>query len=370
MANYHQNFTFDTFIKAIDTDLITQYFADKGLTVPQGGSINKPDDVRKLIAGCDQGKRWAINEELRRVNDLAVRQIDRVKEVMKDHKIDYVDGEKPITTSLRVYFCKDRDAFDKLYDFYLYDIYSERLYYYRFDHKQYKFSEKGLDARVDKFQAEMGEYFLKAGKGDDCVIRHGKDGDEHFFIIMRGNGMKMDYEFSNKRVQLLAFEQAKQELVVFNPKTGTISVTSGIRKFDYKKKYVESFGVNILGLKEVPEMTFKEELVKIDPLKNEAFYKPTKEIERITVSQAVLTRKGKVFATIDVKSKDVMASLNQMKFKLEYYGIKSMLLKFKLYNIKTEVPVEIIPPEHTDIKHREGCEIIKKYLRDKGVLLV
>lgn len=370
MANYHQRFTFDTFIKAIDTDLITQYFTDKGISVPKSASVNNPDDVRKLIASCDEGKRLVINEELRRANDLAVRQIERVMEVVKKHEINYVEGEKPVTTALRIYFCKNRDAFDELYDFYLYDIFSERLYYYRFNQKQYEFSEKGLAAKVEKFQAEMAEHFRKEGKGDDCVIRQGQDGDEHFFIIMRGNGLKMDYEFAEKKVRMLTFQQAKQELVVFNPKTGTISVTSGIRKIEDKKKYVESFGINILGLKEVPEVTFKEELVKSDPLKDDKFYQPTKEIEKITVRQAVLLRKGKVFTTIDVKSKDVMASLSQMKFKLEYYDIKSMVIYFKLYNVKSEIPVEIVPPEHTEIKHRDGCEIIKKYLRDKGVLLV
>jgi hypothetical protein len=169
---------------------------------------------------------------------------------------------------------------------------------------------------------------------------------------------------------MLTFFQAKQELVVFNPKTGTISVTSGIRKMGDKKKYVESFGRNILGLSEVPELTFQEELVKADPLKEKSFYQPTKEIEKIIVKQAVLLRKGKVFTTITVKSDDVMASLEQMKFKLEYYDIKSMALRFKIHNIKKEVPVEIIPPEHTEIKHREGSEIIKKYLQEKGVLLV
>ncbi|MCK9555034.1 hypothetical protein M0R36_04355 [bacterium] len=370
MANYHQRFTFDSFIKAIDSDLLAQYFSAQRIAVPDGVSINDPEVVRKLIASCDQGKRLIINEELRRTNDLAVRQMERVMEVISEYEIKYVEDEKPITTCLRTYFCKDRDVFDKLYDYYLYDIYSERLYYYRFDKEQYKFSEKNLDAKVDKFQSEMAEHFKKDGKGDDCVIRRGKDGDEHFFIIMRGNGIKTDYEFSEKKVRMLTFHQAKQELVIFNPKTGTISVTSGIRKMGDKKKYVESFGVNILGLSEVPELTFQEELVKTDPLKDESFYQPTKDIEKITVRQAVLLRKGKVFTTITVKSNDVLESFNQMHLKLEYYDIKSMALRFKLYNVAKEIPVEIIPPEHTEIKHREGDEIIKKYLKEKGVLLV
>lgn len=370
MSNYHQRFTFDSFIKAIDADLINRYFTEKSITIPAGVSVNNPDEARKLIAGCDRGKQLVIDEELRRVNDLAVKQAEKVMEVINEYEIEYVEGEKPITTCLRVYFCDDKDAFDELYDFYLYGLYSERLYYYRFDQGQYEFSEEGLDTKVEKFQEEMAEHFKNDGKGDDCVIRTGKDGDEHFFIIMRGNGMKMDYEFAEKKVRMLSFHQAKQELVVFNPKTGTISVTSGIRKMDDKKKYVESFGVNILGLSEVPEMTFKEELVKADPLKEDSFYQPTTEIEKITVKQAVLLRRGQVFTTITVKSDDVMASLNQMRFKLEYYVIKSMALRFKLHNIKKEIPVEIIPPEHTEIKHREGSEIIKKYLQDKGVLLV
>ncbi len=369
MANYHQQFSFDRFIKTVDAGLISQYFSDKRISIPTGVNVNNPDEVRKIIDGCDQGKRLVINEEIRRINDLAMRQMEKVMEIIKKYDIKYVEGERPATTAIRVYFCKNQDAFDDLYDFYLFDIYSERMYYYRFDGTKYKFTEKDLDSKVDAFQAEMVAHFQKEGKGDDCIIRKGKEGDEHFFIIMRGDCMKTDYEFQNKKVLPLTFRQAKQEMIVFNPSTGTVSVTSGIRKFADKKKYVESFGINILGLKEVPEMTFKDALVKSEPLKDPAFYQPTKEIEKITVTQATLLRKGKIMTTLQIKSEDVMGSFDQMKFKLEYYDILSMVLRFKLYNVKKEIPVEISPPEHTDIKHREGSEIIKKYLQDKGVLL-
>jgi len=323
MANYHQHFGFDRFIKTADAGLLTQYFSDKQLAVPAGVSINDPDEIRKILESCDQGKRLVVNEELRRINDLAMRQMEKVMEIIKKYDIKFVDGEKPATTAMRVYFCKNQDAFDELYDFYLYDIFSERMYYYRFDGKQYKFTEKDLDGRVDAFQAEMEAHFQKDGKGDDCIIRRGKEGDEHFFIVMRGDCMKTDYEFQNKKVLPLTFRQAKQEMIVFNPNTGTISVTSGIRKFADKKKYVESFGVNILGLKEVLEMTFKTSLVKSDPLKDPAFYQPTTEIEKITVTQALLLRRGKVMTTLLVKSDDVMASFDQMKFKLEYSILES-----------------------------------------------
>lgn len=369
MANYHQRFSFDRFIKTVDAGLFKQYLQSHQISPPPDTDLNDPDKIRKIIEGCDAGKRQVINEELQRINDLAMRQIEKVIEVIKKHNIEFLDGEKPATTSMRVYFCNDKDAFDELYDFYLFDIFSERMYYYRFDGKQYKFTEKDLEGRVDKFQAEMEAYFKTDGKGDDCIIRRGKEGDEHFFIIIRGDHMKTDYEFSKKKVLPLTYRQAKQEMIVFNSNTGVISVTSGIRKFDDKKKYVESFGVNILGLKEVPEMTFQEALVKVEPLKEDSFYQPTKEIEKITMAQAVLLRKGKVFTTLQVKSKDVIASFSQMRLKLKYYDIASVVIKFKLYSVNKEIPVEIIPPEHSDIKHRAGSEVIKKYLRDKKVLL-
>jgi hypothetical protein len=370
MANYHQRFGFDRFIKTVDTSLLKQYFEGHNISIPGEVDVNDPDQIRKLIDGCDGEKRNIVDEELYRINDLAIRQMENVMEVIKKYKINYVEGEKPATSSMRVYFCKDRDAFDELYDLYLFDIYSERLYYYRFDGTQYKFSEKDLDGKVDKFQAEMESHFKLNGKGDDCIIRKGKEGDEHFFIVIRGDCMKTDYEFLKKKIFPLTYRQAKQEMIVFNPTTGTISVTSGIRKFDDKKKYVESFGMNILGLTEIPELTFKEALVMAEPLKDEKFYQPTKEIEKITVTRAVLLRKGKVMTTLQVKSKDVVASFEQMRLKLEYYDILSIVLKFKLYDVKKEIPVEISPPEHTDIKHKAGSEIIKKFLREKGVLLV
>lgn len=221
MANYHQWFSFDRFIKTVGSALLKQYFEGHNVDVPVKVDINDPDEARQLIDGCDEEKRNIVNEELHRINDLAIRQIEKVMEVIKKYNIDYVEGEKPATSSMRVYFCKDRDAFDELYDYYLFDIYSERLYYYRFDGTQYKFSEKDLDGKVDKFQAEMESHFKLNGKGDDCIIRKGKEGDEHFFIVIRGDCMKTDYEFLKKKVLPLTYRQAKQGMIVFNPNIRT-----------------------------------------------------------------------------------------------------------------------------------------------------
>ncbi len=169
MANYHQRFSFDRFIKTVDTTLLTRYFTGHKVSIPAGIDVNDPTEAGKLIIGCPHDKQLLIDEELHRVNDLAMRQMEKVMEVIKKYNIDYVEGEKPATTSMRVYFCKNQDAFDELYDHYLYDIFSERMYYYQFDGKAYKFTEKNLDGRVDKFQKEIEDHFQKSGKGEDCI---------------------------------------------------------------------------------------------------------------------------------------------------------------------------------------------------------
>lgn len=378
MANYHQRFDFDRFIQTADRTLLTQFFTSRKVAIPAGVDVTDPDQARKLIADCPEDKNKQINEELRRVNDLAMRQMEKVLEVMKEHKISFLKGEKPASTVMRVFFCDDPDAFDKLYDLYLYDIHS-RMYYYQFDGKDYKFSEKSLNGNMEAFQKEVESYFDGCGKGDECIIRVGQDKEKskHFIIVLRGDTMKTDYEFLGKKsrtdrskMRALTYLQAKQEVIEFNPSTGVIGIASSIRKTDDKKNYIKSFGIKILGLKDVPDITFKKALVDSEPLKDLKFYEPTKDIEKITVTNAVLLRMGKVKTTIRVKSVDVIASFEQMRTKLQYYTILSMALKFKLHGIEKEIPVEITPPEVGCIKHAEGEEIIKKFLQAKKVMLV
>lgn len=378
MANYHQRFSFDKLIKTADASLLAQYFSNHKITIPSGVNVNDPDEARKLISGCTEDRQKRIIEELQRIYDLAIRQMDRVMEVIKEHKIKYVEGEKPATSVMRVFFCDDPDAFDKLYDLYLYDTHS-RMYFYQFDGEQFKFSEKSFNGNLEKFQSEVETYFEGCGKGKGCIIRNGQDNDsgKYFVIILRPDVMKTDYEFLEKKTKSdkssmrpLTYRQAKQEVIDFDPATGVIGVTSNIRKIDDKKKYVKSFGITILGLKDVPDITFKKALVDSEPLKDPAFYAPTKEIEKITVTNAVLLRRGKIITTMRIKSSDVIASFDQMKIKPQYYVILSMAMKFKLHGIEKEISVEITPPEVGCIKHSVGEEIIKKYLKAKKVMLV
>ncbi len=378
MANYHQRFSFDRFIQTADKTLLEQFFTSHKATISTGININDPDEARKLILSCPEDRQKRITEELHRINDLAIRQMEKIVEVMKEHKIEFVNGEKPATSAMRVFFCDDPDAFDKLYDLYLYDTHS-RMYYYQFDGKGYKFSETSLNGNVDAFRAEVESYFEGCGKGNHCIIRSGQDKekDKYFIIVLRGDTMKTDYEFLEKKsksdksnMRPLTYRQAKQEVIEFNPATGVIGIASSIRKLDDKKNYVKAFGIKILGMKDVPDITFKKALVDSEPLKDPKFYEPTKEIEKITVTNAVLLRRGKMNTTIRVKSVDVIASFEQMRTKLQYYVILSIALKFKLHGIEKEIPVEITPPEVGCIKHSEGEDIIKKFLRDKKVMLV
>ena len=315
-------------------------------------------------------RRSEIDEELHRIHDIAERQMERLLDICRRFDIKYQEGETPETTAMRVFLHEKREAFDEVYDYYLYDIYVEKLYHYRFDGSKIKFSGSDLDCNVDCFQKEVEKYFQEQGKSDDCFIRKGVAGDKFFFIIARGDCVKTQLEFLNKRIIPRSFRPARQDMIVFNPATSTISVTSSARSLDDKKKYVEEFGKQILGLKEIPEMTFKEKLVDAEPLKDEKFYEPTKEIERIAISQIVLWRQGSTPATIQIRSKDVAKSLEEMHFKLQYYSLISIVLKFKLFDVEKEIQIVINPPEHTEIKVREGKDVVEKYLKDKGVLLV
>jgi hypothetical protein len=340
MINYHQRFKFDLFVKTIDGDLFRQYFCSIDVDPPDGQNINNPASVRKLIESQDEIKRLEINEEIHRIHDIAERQMERLMDICSRFGIQCQDSETPQTSAMRVFLHKSREAFDEAYDYYLYDVYVEK------------------------------QYFQKQGKSGDCFIRKGVKEDKHFFIIARGDCVKTQLEFLNKRIIPRSFRPAKQDMIVFNPATSTISVTSSARGLEDKKKYVEEFGKKILGLREIPAMTFKERLVNVEPLKEKTFYRPTKDIEKIIISQIILWRKAGMPARVDIRSKDAAKVLDEIRLSFQSCDILSVVLKFKLFGVKKALQIVIKPPEHTEIKVQEGKPVVEKYLKDKGVLLV
>lgn len=370
MATYHQHFNFDKFVRIINSDLFRGYFDTKDVAFPSGINLNSPEEVKNLLLSLEQEKRLSLNEELQKIYDIAERQMERMQEAVRRHQIAFTEDDPPEDTAMRIFLHEDKSAFDEIYTQYLFDIYQERLYHYRFDHKTVKFTGKDIEKKLGTFQQSIAHYFKDQGKSDDCYVRKGVNGDKYFIIIARGDCVKTQLEFLNKQIIPHAFRPAKQDMVVFDKSTSTISITSSARSLDDKKKYVEVFGKNILGLKDIPEMTFKEKLVNIEPLKDDKFYEPTKEIEVITITRMTLRRRGSILTTIDLKSKDIRKSLEDMRIKLQYYDLLSASMKFQIHNIEKEVMIEIRPPEHTKIKQQAGRDIVEKYLQDKKVLLV
>ena len=193
MANYHQHFNFDKFTKTIDSKLFKEYFSRNKITLPEHININDSNSVRNLIKTQEEIKRLEIDEELQRIHDISERQMERLHDICQRFNIKNEDGEPPETTAMRVFLHENNEVFDEVYDYYLYDIYVERLYHYRFDGTKISFS----------------------GKSDDCFIRKGVDGDKYFFIIARGDCVKTQLEFLNKRIIPRSFRPAKQDMVVF-----------------------------------------------------------------------------------------------------------------------------------------------------------
>ena len=133
MANYHQHFNFDKFVKTIDPKLFKEYFSRNKITLPEHININDSDSVRNLIKTQEEIKRLEIDEELQRIHDISERQMERLQDICQRFNIKSEDGETPETTAMRVFLHENSEAFDEVYDYYLYDIYVERLYHYRLD---------------------------------------------------------------------------------------------------------------------------------------------------------------------------------------------------------------------------------------------
>ncbi|MCX5680268.1 MAG: hypothetical protein NTZ95_06445 [Candidatus Omnitrophica bacterium] len=364
----HRSFKLEKFVKGVSSDLLKAYFIRQNVPVPDGFVFDR-NNIHDFLDGIsDEGKRSYIEEELQCINDIADRARGYLEQAKRDYNIAVQDDEPSETTAMRVFLHSEK-AFSLALDFYLYIVYSEKLSHHKFEHNTCNFNED----RVARLKTAIVQHFKDTGKSEHCDIRYRTHNGKHIVLIAHGDFMKTHLIFEKGKVGIQSFRPAREDMLVFDTRNCVLSVNAGGWSEADKKRYIEIFGNAILGMDQVPDATFNNTLVVLDPIKNGTFsYSGNNDVESVLLTEAKVKCRGAKVIKVTINCGDVRQAFSDLGISMQDAEYISAKLRF---NIKRggkkpkSITVEIKPPENTKLPEKAEKGIIESYLRDNGVLL-
>ncbi len=364
----HRSFKLDKFLKAVDPELRSGYFSNKGVAFPDGISFDD-DGFDDFWEGIEEALRVEIEEELHCINDTADKARDCLEQAVREFAIQTQEDETSETTAMRVFLHPNEEAFFLAFDTYLYyHILSEKLSHHKFQKVKPNFG----DAHVAKFKSSVERHFKECAKSEYCDIRSRIDGDKQILLIARGDFMKTHLVFDEKKGKpdIRSFRPAKEDMLVFDKHNNILSLNISSRSDDDKKKYIEMFGNAFLGLEKIDDSTLKDSLVDLGPIKQRSFsYDGNEHIKGVHLTE-IRAKLGGLFLTL--KSNDLKGRLQSFGLGsdgTEYLSVKLRFLIKRDGKKDKGIGVEIKPPEHSKIPEKKEKKIIEDYLREQKVLL-
>lgn len=361
----HRSHKFDKLIKVADDVLLREYFDRKGYPVPADQKVTL-QYIDELLDKLDEETSLELEEELLCINDIADKSVDRLGEIIEQFGIQCDEKEPPETTALRIYLHPNNEAFELAYDFYLCDMYSERLNHYPVSCDNFEFSEENISA----FAEEMSTFFEETRQTEHCYIRQRVYQGKYYVLVARGEPKKTLLELDGKRMKPRVYRPAKEDIIVYNKDAGVLSLSSGRRKDEETRQYITSFGQKVLGVEQIDEETFSKSsrLINLEPILTSYFYNRTDEIVEVKLRQLFFIHHARISTDVILKSDDILESVELIPISVNGSQLVSAKLDVYLKDRKRPVPVHLTTRGSTIIKQRREKEIVEGFLRERSVL--
>ncbi len=366
----HRGFTFEKFVYAVGEDLLKGYFSKRDIKVPLGTPLDY-EHVQKLLDELGENAEKEIDEEFRRINDVAERGQDYLETAKNEFGIQTPDDEPREKTAMRLFLRENPDAFKMAYDYYLYRTIAANLSHHQFPLGQVDCSKKCLG----RFRAKIAEHYQRQAKSEDCSVRHRVDGDNHIIFVARGDFVKTQPVWENRTVKNRYFRPAKEDVLIFNTKNSVLSLKIASRGKDDKTEYIKAFGYHVLGKHRIEDEVFENSLVSLLPIQNGSFnYEGNEHIKWVKLVEVQMRIQERAPIRLKINSNDLAGALERvLGISLQDGELLSARLKFKLEHdgkLQRPVTVELKPPEQTNLNKKRDITIIEDYLRENEVLLI
>ncbi len=369
MAKKTYSNKFDTVIEVADKGLLAEYLSGKGLVLDRSKEISQ-DYVHELLDNLSTDEeRLDITEEIECMENLASEFFEKTREyILEDsrYNIQWTKDESNETVLLRI-FLKHTDAYKLIYDLFLCDKFWAKLHHYSLESEQVNFDKDAIKA----FKSDLQEYLIDKKKDADCDVRERVYKDRNYILVLRGDEQKTVIVLKDGKKHHRVFRPAKEDMIVYDKEHSVIGMTPSIGGVRNKLFYANAFNKHILGGEtEIGKEFFASDkyLVNLKPLLTKKFYERTADISEIRLVSLFVLKDSTLPMEINIKSSDVLKSLEDINITVSDKEILSAKLELKIEGQKRSIPVRLTQRSTSQLNKTKEREIVESFLRDKQII--
>jgi hypothetical protein len=366
----HRGFTLHKFVKAVDEELLQEYIVDRALSLPENVGVAS-EGFEPWLDSLAEGERQSVLEDFQCINDIAERGKELLEEAKRFCGVETPAEEPRERTAMRLFLHHRDGAFTYAYDTYRYRLVASRLQHYQLPPQPPKFD----DTTVQQFRDAMYQFHRAQSKGEGCLVRHLREGEQHVLLLLRGDHVSTELVWKQGAPKTDFFRKAREEVLIYNPHNAILSLKISGRSRELRQQYLRIFCQCFLGMAEVDDTIFSSTTVSLAPIQTGRFhYEGNPQITWVQLVEIVLRRQGATNSVWHIRSDNIRETLraDAANLSLRDGTLLKARLRFKLqYNGYSPKPisVELDANGHTDLPKKREAGIIEQYLRDNGVLL-
>lgn len=363
----HRSLTLRTFMDAIPTSLIEEYFRQQfdGKVCLKAYDCEAVEEL--LSSTMNEDLNGKIKEDFTHINDICEKHMNVLVRAMDRYRIESSGTENTQELAMRM-FLHHPEVFNYAYDYYCIFNSTSKM-------SQYNIAAHGSGItakKISSFKERIENYYYKAEKGRLCKVRHYDEEDQSVIVVMHGSYLRPWAVWKGERIEMVYFRRASEDILQFDKNKSILSIKAPYQKD--RENYIKVFTETILEDESQANRPDRDITYSLEPLKTGEFsFSGNEQITSITLLEIKLKLRSINYPLITVNSSDVLKTLEYFSnLKLDSGELVHAKFRFQLEEDgkPRRVTFEITPPNVTDLPRKRYADIIGEYLKENGVKLV
>lgn len=367
----HRGFTREVFAKSVGDAWLSRYLSERR-------DIQSPSEkstVNSLLELVDESAvqvRAEIHEDFYCMNDLADKGQDLLQHCYRTHNLEFTDDWPHQRVAMQL-FLEQPSLFEVVHGRFRMLRLAEGVQIRRLEGIAPQWELEALPA----FEESIRNYFHENGKGNAVRVNHYEEHDNLWLLVGRGEFMQSQQVWSGRRAEFQVFRPIREDMIRIQRKPGVIYLRTHRNHAATVDALLSAAGTHILGIPNFDPTKLATNTLDLTPIQTGSFsFSGNAEIVSVNLIEAQLGIQGRSSATVVIKSKDVLSTLEHdigREELLRHAKLHAVQLLFTIREprgSRSQQRVELRPPSRSVIPRRGDEAIIEDYLRGQGVLLV
>jgi hypothetical protein len=363
----HHTLDFRSLVESVWPETLERYFSSlKTENIPSGWAALNGDALESFLAEPQNAELDAvIRQDLRKVNDLAVKGVAILLDSYNRHDITYDLGSKTEELALRA-FLDHREVWDFAWARFLLFALDSKISLYSFPTCSLQFAPACLEG----FRSAVSNSFLHQAKGPECEVRAFDLDSDKIIYVQRGNYLRTVTRWQAEAVDVLSYRPALEDVLAYDPETNQLTVKAAQER--EREDYVRLFAHHFAGDAALGEQALRSRTFDLSPVASGRFnYQGIGSVIGVQLVGVRLKLPFRNRGTLKIDSANVFETLASLGLSMDVGELVSARFRFDIAEDKLNkrITFEVAPPSRTDLPDNNYTDIINSYLKSQGVRL-